>query len=65
MKKKKKSLLLLLLLLLGIGFTWEWEAHYTITGVTEGGPGYLILQEGDRIIKVSSISVAELGLGLH
>ena len=38
----------------GVGFQYDWEAYYSITGITEGGPAQGILRTGDRIIKVSS-----------
>ena len=39
----------------GIGFTWDWEAHYTVTGITEGGVADKILCKNDKILQVNDV----------
>ena len=36
----------------GIGFQYDWEAQYTVTDITSGGPADKILRTGDKITQV-------------
>lgn len=58
-KRKKPHEFSFLLQKEGIGFTWDWEAHYTVTGITEGGVADKILCKNDKILQINGTSVTK------